>query len=105
MKLEFHDLAAVTDNTTNIMIGSELITVKSLHKSLEILYTRDAISVKVCDTLRSVETRIATYKLDKDEYLKFPERVAYYHQLFDLSKHHMIVVDAEIDAVIENYKA
>lgn len=105
MKLEFHDLAAVTDNTTNIMIGGELLTVNSSHKSLEILYTRDAISVKVCDTLRSVETRIATYRLDKDEYLKFPERVAYYRQFFDLSKHHMIVVDVEIDAVIENYKA
>lgn len=74
-------------------------------KNLEILYTRDVISVKISDTLRNVETRIATYKLDEDEYLKFPERVAYYHQFFDLSKHHMIVVDAEIDAVIENYKA
>ena len=105
MKLELHNLAAVTDNTTNIMIGSELLTVNSSHKNLEILYTNDAISVKICDTLRNVEARIATYKLDKDEYLKFPERVAYYHQFFDLSKHHMIVVDAEIDAVIENYKA
>lgn len=105
MKLEFHNLAAVTDNTTNIMIGGELITVNSSHKSLEILYTKDAISVKISDSLRSIETRIATYKLDKDEYLKFPERVAFYHQFFDLSKHHMIVVDAEIDAVIENYKA
>lgn len=105
MKLEFYDLAAVTDNTTNIMIGSELITVNNLHKSLEILYTKDAISVKICDTLRNVETRIATYELDKDEYLKFPERVAYYHQFFDLSKHHMIVVDAEIEDILENYKA
>lgn len=104
MKLEFHNLAAITDNTTNIMIGSELITVNSLHKRLEIFYTRDAISVKISDTLRNVETRIATYRLDEDEYLKFPERVVYYHQFFDLSKHHMIVVDAEIDAVIENYK-
>lgn len=105
MKLEFHDLAAVTDNTTNIMIGSELLTVNSSHKNLEILYTRDAISVKICDTLRNVETRIATYKLDKDEHLKFPERVAYYHQFFDLSKHHMIVVDAEIEDILNYYKA
>lgn len=51
MKLEFHNLAAITDNTTNIMIGGELLTVNSLHKSLEILYTKDAISVKICDTL------------------------------------------------------
>ena len=58
MKLEFHDLAAVTDNTTNIMIGGELLTVNSSHKNLEILYMRDAISVKICDTLRNVETRI-----------------------------------------------
>lgn len=105
MKLEFHNLAAVTDNTTNIMIGSELIAVNNLHKSLEILYTRDTISVKICDTLRNVETRIATYKLDKDEYLKFPERVAYYHQFFDLSKRHMIVVDAEIEDILNYYKA
>ena len=105
MKLEFYDLAAVTDNTTNIMIGSELITVNNLHKSLEILYTRDTISVKICDTLRNVETRIATNRLDEDEYLKFPERVAYYRQFFDLSKHHMIVVDAEIEAILNYYKA
>lgn len=105
MKLEFHNLAAVTDNTTNIMIGSELIAVNNLHKSLEILYTRDTISVKICDTLRNVETRIATYKLDKDEYLKFPERVAHYHQFFDLSKRHMIVVDAEIEDILNYYKA
>lgn len=32
MKLEFHDLAAVTDNTTNIMIGGELLTVNRSHK-------------------------------------------------------------------------
>lgn len=51
MKLEFHNLAAITDNTTNIMIGGELLTVNSLHKNLEILYTRDTISVKICDTL------------------------------------------------------
>lgn len=38
MKLEFHDLAAVTDNTTNIMIGGELLTVNNSHKNLEILY-------------------------------------------------------------------
>ena len=105
MKLEFHNLADVTDNTTNIMIGSELLTVNSLHKQLEILYTKDAISVKISDTLRNVETRIATYRLDKDEYLKFPERVAYYHQFFDLSKHHMIVVDAEIEDIVNCYKA
>lgn len=105
MKLEFHDLAAVTDNTTNIMIGGELLTVNNSHKNLEILYMRDAISVKICDTLRNVETRIATYKLDKDEYLKFPECVAYYHQFFDLSKHHMIVVDAEIEDILNYYKA
>ena len=105
MKLEFHDLAAVTDNTTNIMIGGELLTVNRSHKNLEILYTRDAISVKICDTLRNVETRISTYKLDKDEYLRFPERVAYYHQFFDLSKHHMIVVDAEIEGILNYYKA
>lgn len=104
MKLEFHDLAAVTDNTTNIMIGGELLTVNSSHKKLEILYTRDAISVKICDTLRNVETRIATYRLDEDGYLKFPERVAYY-QFFDLSKHHMIVVDAEIEDILNYYKA
>lgn len=105
MKLEFYDLAAVTDNTTNIMIGSELITVNNLHKNLEILYTRDTISVKICDTLRNVETRIATYRLDEDEYLKFPERVAHYHQFFDLSKCHMIVVDAEIEDILNYYKA
>ena len=105
MKLEFHNLAAITDNTTNIMIGGELLTANNLHKSLEILYTKDAISVKICDTLRNVETRIATYRLDEDEYLKFPERVAYYRQFFDLSKHHMIVVDAEIEDILENYKA
>ena len=104
MKLEFHDLAAVTDNTTNIMIGGELLTVNSSHKKLEILYTRDAISVKICDALRNVETRIATYKLDKDEYPKFPERVACYRQFFDLSKHHMIVVDAEIEDILNYYK-
>lgn len=104
MKLEFHDLVAVTDNTTNIMIGGELLTVNSSHKKLEILYTRDAISVKICDTLRNVETRIATYKLDNDEYLKFPERVACYRQFFDLSKHHMIVVDAEIEDILNYYK-
>lgn len=85
MKLEFHNLAVVTDNTTNIAIGSEIITVNSLHKKLEILYTRDTISVKICDTLRNIETRIATYKLDEDEYLKFPERVAYYHQFLTLA--------------------
>lgn len=40
MKLEFHNLAAVTDNTTNIMIGSELIAVNNLHKVLK-FYTRE----------------------------------------------------------------
>lgn len=40
MKLEFHDLAAVTDNTTNIMIGGELLTVNSSHKTLR-SYTRE----------------------------------------------------------------
>ena len=40
MKLEFHDLAAVTDNTTNIMIGGELLTVNRSHKTLR-SYTRE----------------------------------------------------------------
>ena len=39
MKLEFHDLAAVTDNTTNIMIGGELLTVNRI-KTLR-SYTRE----------------------------------------------------------------
>lgn len=44
MKLEFHDLAAVTDNTTNIMIGGELLTVNNSHKNLK-FYTQEMLLV------------------------------------------------------------
>lgn len=44
MKLEFHNLAAITDNTTNIMIGDEIITVNSSHKVLK-FYTRKTLLV------------------------------------------------------------
>lgn len=46
MKLELHDLAAVTDNTTNIMIGSELLTVNSSHKTLKFYTLKTLLALK-----------------------------------------------------------